>query len=90
MTNYARGRAIEWKLVNQHKANGATVVARTAGSHSAIDIFSVYEDTMTIVFQQVKRSKTGRFEKVKPPFKNGTYWVRFEVAHWKDQKGFVP
>jgi len=89
MTNYSRGRAIEWKLVHQHKTNRATVTGRTAGSHSAIDVFAVYEDTMTIVFQQVKRSKSGHFEKVRPPFRNGTYYVRFEVKNWKDAKGFV-
>ncbi len=88
-TNYVRGRAIEWKLVNQHKANKATVTGRTAGSHSAIDVFAIYEDTKTIVFQQVKRSKGGHFEKVKPPFLNGTYYVRFEAMEWKDREGFV-
>ena len=89
MTNYARGRAVEWKLIHWHKANKATVTARTAGSHSQIDVFAIYEDTRTIVFQQVKRSKTGRFEKVKVPFRNGTYYVRFEAVQWKDRVGFV-
>ena len=89
MTNYSRGRAIEWKLVHQHKANKASVTARTAGSHSQVDVFAVYEDTMTIVFQQVKRSKTGTFGKVKAPFINGTYCVRCEHIKYQDRKGFV-
>ncbi len=89
MTNYHRGRSIEYKLIAQHRKLGAAVTGRTAGSHSAVDVFAIYPDTRTVVFQQAKRSKTGTKSKVKSPFPNGRYMVRFEVKNWHDGRGFI-
>ncbi len=89
MTNYHRGRTIEYKLVARHRKLGAAVTGRTAGSHSAVDVFAIYPDTRTVVFQQTKRSKRGHFGKVISPFPNGRYMVRFEVKNWCNGRGFI-
>ncbi len=59
-----------------HRDHGATLVARTAGSHGAFDVFALYEDTRTVVLEQCKASR----EKVIVPFAADTFYVRFEVV----------
>lgn len=87
-TNYARGAEIERKIVNAARARGC-IAARTAGSHSPLDVFVIDNENETITFIQCKRSKTKRFPKVSAPFREGYYLVRFQQVNHQDGRGIV-
>lgn len=44
MTRYASGRRIEYKAIEQLKAEGAVYAGRTAGSHTKFDVIAVFAD----------------------------------------------
>lgn len=52
--NYVKGRKKEYKICNEYKKKGFTIVQRTAGSHSPIDIFAINSKTREIKFIQSK------------------------------------
>lgn len=86
-TNYARGAEIERRLVNEAKDKGK-IAARTAGSHSPFDVIIVDEKEEEVHLVQCKRSKDGRFPKVKSPIREGLYWVKFKVVNYQDRVGY--
>ena len=80
--NYKRGRAKEYRIVNQLKTQHQ-IVQRTAGSHSPIDIIAIDTKGKRI---RLIQSKLGEFsERNKKKILeenqnlNGNYEVSFEV-----------
>lgn len=87
-TNYARGAEVERRIVNAARTRGC-IAARTAGSHSPLDVFIIDNENETITFVQCKRSKTKRFPKVTAPFREGYYLVSFRQVNHQDGRGIV-
>ncbi len=53
MTNYKKGRAKEYRIMNKLKKD-YDIVGRTAGSHSAIDVFAIRKKDKSILLLQSK------------------------------------
>ena len=94
MTNimYRRGRAKEYRIMKKLREEGYQIVARSAGSHSPIDIWAIffgesyYGDEIqkgVIRLIQSKGGKSGKRERKKAlediKKLEGLYWVRVEV-----------
>ena len=54
---YRKGAVKERRLVRELKEAGYDVAARTAGSHSPIDIFAINKEDRSILFIQSKSDK---------------------------------
>ncbi|MCK9370207.1 hypothetical protein M0R04_09905 [Candidatus Dojkabacteria bacterium] len=52
--NYISGRAKEYRIVKKLKAEGFTIVQRSAGSKSPLDIFAFKKETKEIRLIQCK------------------------------------
>ena len=70
MNNYRKGAQVERDAVNKHKANGAILALRSAGSHSPADVIAIYPDK--IVIQQYKKG-------AKPSRADRGAWDRFAL-----------
>ena len=46
--NYLKGKAKEWRTCQKLKEEGFTIVQRSAGSHSPIDVFAINKLTKVI------------------------------------------
>jgi hypothetical protein len=90
MTNYRRGYVVERKVIERAIKQGIPkeYCARTAGSHSAMDIIVVDTKYNLITIYQCKRTKGKSFPKVKLP-EDRPYNVRFRTLYYQDRKGFV-
>lgn len=53
-SNYKKGRRKEYKIVHQLREQGFTIVQRSAGSRSPIDIWAVHRERRDILLIQVK------------------------------------
>lgn len=62
MTKYHQGANYERKLIKQLKEMGASVVIRTAGSHSPIDVVAFFNDC-TQIYQVKKTSENKAYFK---------------------------
>ena len=90
MTLYTKGRRKEYAICADLKAMGYTIVQRTAGSHSDVDILAIHKDTKKIKFIQSKRTlkEDMKFTDNKEKWKiesdmswlNGKFDVEFEVV----------
>ena len=89
MSNKRFGLDKERLIVNDLKEEGFDIVARTAGSHSAIDIFAVHKEKKEIRMIQSKRTRGEDIYFIKPSLKkklenemgwlNGKFSVTFEA-----------
>lgn len=81
--NYVRGRNKEYRLVKQFREAGYTIVQRTAGSHSPVDIIAVHKEKRKITFIQAKPNSMteNKKEEIKKEneFLNGVYDTEFIV-----------
>ena len=55
--SYRRGRNKEYRLMAKLREGGFDIVSRSAGSHSAIDIFGIRKIDKKIIFVQSKPKK---------------------------------
>ena len=82
-TNYQRGRAKEYRLVNKLKKNGCDIAFRSAGSHSPIDLLGISKDKKEVVFVQSKPKKMSANAKRKLEkeleWLNGKFKCKFSV-----------
>lgn len=53
-TNYKRGRAKEYRIMEKLREEGFDVVTRSAGSHSAVDIIAVRRKDKRVKWIQCK------------------------------------
>ena len=58
-TPYAIGRRSEYYVRQMLRKMGATIVIRSAGSHSQADLIAIFPDKGEIWLVQVKQSKRG-------------------------------
>lgn len=81
--NYQKGRRKEYKICKEFRENGWTMVQRSAGSHSPIDIFAINKETKRIKFIQAKPNnfskKAGERIKEELNYLNDEYLVDFEL-----------
>lgn len=81
--NYEKGRRREYKEVNRLKENGYEIANRSAGSHSAIDVFGINRTKRIIRLIQCKPDTMSENErnKIRKEFDwlNGEFKVIFEV-----------
>ena len=77
--NYEKGARFERKIVNEARAKGF-IAARTAGSHSKIDIFTIDVKNKVVEFIQAKKGKSGLTKKQKTEFEamSDEYMVKFK------------
>jgi len=59
-SNYVKGRRKEYKICKELREQGFTIVQRSAGSHSPIDIFAIHKGTRKILFVQSKPDNYGK------------------------------
>jgi len=52
--NYRKGRRKEYGVCDKLKKEGWTIVQRSSGSHSPIDVFAINKEEKKIKFIQVK------------------------------------
>ena len=67
---YVKGRRKEYKIVKELKDQGYTIVQRTAGSHSPIDVIAINKETRTI---RLIQAKPDGFNSVK--IERELYWL---------------
>lgn len=83
MTNYRRGADKEYRIRNKLLSDGWTIVQRSAGSHSPIDIFAIDSRIRVIKFIQSKPKNFSKKEKEKIEtdlnWLNGMFRVEFEL-----------
>lgn len=82
---YAKGRRYEYKIVKQERARGCSIVFRSAGSHSPIDVISIDTTNHIIKLIQCKSgvslSERAKYKIWKDNIKlNGTFEVKFFVV----------
>ena len=79
-TNYKRGRKREYKVCKQLREDGYTIVQRTAGSHSPIDVIAIDRDNKIITLVQVKHNNYDPKHILKElDWLNGTWTVELEI-----------
>ena len=82
-TQYKRGRAREYKIMNRLKEKGWLAI-RSAGSHSPVDIVAINEKTREIWLIQVKPKSMSQSMKdiliAQSQAYNGFFKVRFGVV----------
>ena len=80
---YRKGRRKEYAVCDYLKKEGFHIVQRSAGSHSAVDVFAINLDTKEIKFIQVKAGEMSyaEIEKIEKENKRlkGKFNVEFEV-----------
>jgi len=78
--NYEKGARFERKIVNEARAKGH-IAARTAGSHSPVDIFIINSKKRLVRFIQAKKGKSTLTRKEIEEFEanSNLYDVEFEV-----------
>jgi Holliday junction resolvase len=59
MSQYARGRAIEYKAIKYLEKLGSTHVIRSAGSHGLVDLIAFFPRERAIRLIQVKKQGKG-------------------------------
>ena len=76
---YAKGVRFERKIVNVARDNGL-IAARSAGSHSPIDVFTIDVESKVIEFIQAKKGKSGLTKKQRTEFEamTGRFKVNFK------------
>lgn len=81
--NYVSGRAKEYRIRNKFIKEGYDVVARTAGSHSKIDVFAINrkEKKIVLIQSKPKSMSNNKKKKLEEELKwlNDNFHVRFEV-----------
>lgn len=82
--NYINGRAKEYRICKKLKESGYSLVQRTAGSHSEVDILAINTKTKEIKLIQSKPRKMPK-NQIKKILKrnkklNGLFLVRFIVT----------
>lgn len=94
VTNYARGRACEYKAIDLLERAGYTAF-RSAGSHGAGLVDVVGFDENKIRFVQVKRIKSGNSYSLPSAERAVITRLRmppkstFELWVWKDRMGWI-
>lgn len=83
MTQYTRGRSKEYRVCNELKKAGYSIVQRTAGSHSPFDIIAIHPKNHKIKLIQVKLGLFSTCEKNKLYTKHrnlqGDFNVQFKI-----------
>jgi Holliday junction resolvase len=82
MSNYARGREKEYRIMRALHRQGFDVVVRSAGSHSCIDIVAIDSGKKIIKLIQSKLNIKECTKKAllrDNAFLNGVYQVNFET-----------
>lgn len=81
--NYNNGRKKEYRIVKEAKERGADISQRSRGSHSPVDVFSIFIKEKRIELTQSKPNsmsdKAKRTLENKWVLLNATYKVRFKV-----------
>lgn len=81
--NYINGRNKEYRIINKLREEGYTIVQRTAGSHSCVDILAIHIPLKIIKLVQSKPKNFSNTEKdrILSELKdlNGTFEVKFEI-----------
>jgi hypothetical protein len=72
--NYVKGRTKEYKIVKELRDEGYDIVQRSAGSHSAIDIFAINRNLKKIKFIQSKPDN----------FSDKNAWTILAELEWLD------
>jgi len=82
-TNYMRGRAKEYYLMNRLKKDGFDIVVRTAGSHGMFDIIAIRKSDLLIRLIQVKPKHFSRIQEENilnhADWLNAIFKVKFEI-----------
>ena len=79
--NYIKGRRKEYKVRNQLLKDGFDIAQRSAGSHSAIDIFAISRSKKLIKLIQCKPENFQDAKILKEwGWLNGKFKVEFEVV----------
>ncbi|MGH2638402.1 MAG: hypothetical protein ACRDF4_03870 [Rhabdochlamydiaceae bacterium] len=81
MTNYTRGRSYEYRVIAKLRKQGFTIVQRSAGSHSVVDIWAVDTAKKIIKLVQCKSGKSAKRElgKIELP-ERGYYFLESEAV----------
>ena len=81
--NYIKGRRKEYKIMNDLREEGYSIVQRSAGSHSPIDVFAINKEKKVIKLIQVKPDN---FSKLNTKhlvelweWLNGEFTIEFEI-----------
>jgi Holliday junction resolvase len=79
--NYLKGRRKEYQIIKQLKTEGWTIVTRSAGSHSPIDIFAIKEGEILFIQSKPKNFSKKHIELLKSKYcwMNSNFKGRFEV-----------
>ena len=78
--NYKKGRAKEYRIVNQLKKEGCEIAFRSAGSHSEIDVIGFNKEEGTIRCIQAKPKKFSKNKAKELLKKNGWLNKKFKVS----------
>lgn len=82
--NYQNGKAKELRLTKKYKEAGADISQRSAGSHSPVDVWTIWKDKRIIKLSQVKPKSLSEKEKEKIQKElsvfDGIYMVITEVV----------
>jgi len=78
--NYRHGRRKEYSVCDKLKKDGFTIVQRSSGSHSPIDVFAINKETKEIIFVQVKAGKLSEKERDKIFNENGWLDGEFNIS----------
>ena len=63
MTNYTKGRAKEYRILDKLRLEGFEIVFRSAGSHSKIDCIGIHRDGRIKLIQSKPKSMSDNKKK---------------------------
>lgn len=78
--NYRKGRRKEYGVCEKLRKEGWTIVQRSSGSHSPVDVFAINKETKEIKFIQVKAGVLLSGEQTKIYNENDWLNDKFEVS----------
>ena len=82
--NYLKGVRKERRLMQELRDQGCAIVARTAGSHSPIDLFGINKTAKTITFIQSKPDSWSILKKNRQ-YKKGAKDIHDELDFLNDE-----
>ena len=91
MTNYSRGRAIEYKAIKELEATGLySLIVRAAGSHGLFDIYALtpYWNSGKSLAIQIKNNCKPTSKEVDDMRRINLFGFEKQVWIWRPRKGF--
>jgi len=83
--NYRKGRRKEYGVMDKLRKEGWTIVQRSSGSHSPIDVFAINKEEKIIKFIQVKAEylSDSEYSKIWEDNKwlNGKFNIEFDIIN---------